>query len=170
MFRRLFLLSFVAVSLAGCLDTRKEKIYVRRVPPTKEELDSLPPPEYLDVLKRQDAERERLRIPLSIHEDTDYLNEGRRSMAQSVRYSRDPWATYEADRIRVIQSRNWADVGKSPAPEVYPKRETPVENDPFAPVAKMGKKKEADGETPPEGEKPEGEKPAKKPEGEKKDK
>ena len=36
---RLFLLGFVALSLAGCLDTRKEKIYVRRVPPTKEELD-----------------------------------------------------------------------------------------------------------------------------------
>ena len=167
MFRRLFLVCFVAFSLAGCLDTRKEKIYVRRVPPTKEELDAMPPPLYEDVLRRDDANRESLRIPLELHEKTEYLTEGRRSLEQSVRSPRDPWATYEADRIRVIQSRNWADVGKSPPPEVLPKRETPVGDDPFAPVAKMGKKKDAEGEAPAEGDKPAegGDKPA---EGEKK--
>lgn len=160
MFRRLFLLVFVATSVAGCLDTRQEKIYVRRVPPTKEELDSLPPPEYEAVLRKDAALRERLTVPATIHESSEYLSEGQRAMSRSASSPRDPWGNYETDRIRVIQSKNWADVGKSPPPEVYPKRETPIEADPWAPVAKMGKKKEAEGEAPAEGEKPAEEKPA----------
>jgi hypothetical protein len=141
-----------ATSLTGCLETHKEKIYVRRVPPTKEELDSLPPPRYEDVLRRQDAQRERLRIPLEVHEDTQYLEDGRKAMGAYVRSPKDPWDTYESDRIRVLQAHNWADVGKSPPPEVFPRHEPPLDDDPFAPVAKMGKKKE-DAEAPAEGDK-----------------
>lgn len=161
MVRRTILAAFVLVSLAGCLETRQEKIYVRRVPPTKEELDAMPPPEYLDVLEREDAKRERLRIPLELHDQTRYLDSGRKDMATALHVSRDPWESYESDRIRVIQSRNWADVGKAPPPEVLPKSETPVEDDPYAPVQKMGKKKtdESSGDAPAEG----GDKPADKP-------
>jgi len=162
---RLFLLGFVALSLAGCLDTRKEKIYVRRVPPTKEELDALPPPAYEDVLRRQDAQREKLAVPgldpwnatgtdtHSLHDDTRYLDEGRRSMSVYLQVNKDPWGAYESDRIKTLQARDWADCGKSPPPEVFPKHEPPVEEDPFAPVAKMGKKKEGEGEAPAEGDK-----------------
>src|SRR5207302_2375932 len=140
---------FVATTLPGCLATHKEKIYTRRVPPTKEELDSLPPEPYEAALRRDDEQRQRLAVPLGIHDETNYLEEGRRDLRAAARTANDPWASFEADRIRVLQSKNWADVGSSPPPEVIPRYEPPVEADPFVPVVKTAKKKEdAGGEAP----------------------
>jgi hypothetical protein len=155
--RRFLVLAFVATSLQGCLATHDEKIYTRRVPPTQEELDALPPEPYEQAIRRQDAERERLRVPFESMENTIYLDEGRRLLRPSIETPRDPETACEADRIRVLQSRNWADVGSSPPPEVLPRVEPPIEENPFAPVPKSAKKKEElkEGEAPAEG----GEKP-----------
>lgn len=158
MLRRLLIATFVTASLQGCLATHSEKIYVRRVPPTKEELDAMPPESYEAVLRRDDARRQRLLVPNDVHDETRYLDAGRREMAEAARSPQDPWASYEEDRIRVLQKPVWADVGASPAPEVFPKSEPPVEADPFAPVPKSAKKKDdapaEGGDKPAEGDKP----------------
>jgi len=150
--RRLFLLSFLAIALAGCLETRKEKIYVRRVPPTKEELDSLPPPEYESVLRRDAAERQRLEVPLELHDKTRWLNEGRVATSSAVHASSDPFYAYEKERYETLY-RPWSDLGDPgrdengkpfpPPPAPHP-NEAPVEDDPFAPVQKTEVKKDED--------------------------
>jgi hypothetical protein len=162
--RRLLIALTVTASLSGCLETRNEKIYVRRVPPTREELKTLQPPPYEEILRREDAEQQRLIVPMDVHDETNYLHRGHDAFAAATAAPHDPWEAAEADRIRVLQSKNWADVGSSPPPEVFPRSEPPVEQDPFAPVPKSGKKKEEAGEgaAPAEG----GDKPAEKPAGE----
>ncbi len=153
MFRRFLVVAFVATSLQGCLDTRNEKFYVRRVPPTREELEVMPPEPYEAALRRQDAEQEKLRVPLENREHGVYLVEGRRALRPYLELSPDPEITCEADRIRVIQSKNWADVGSSPPPEVIPRSEPPIDENPFAEVPKSVKKKEEpkEGDAPAEG-------------------
>jgi hypothetical protein len=174
--RRFLVVAFVATSLQGCLDTHAEKIYVRRVPPTREELEVMPPEPYEAALRRQDAEQEKLRVPLENREHGIYLVEGRRALRSHLQPSGpDPDVTCELDRIRVIQSKNWADVGSSPPPEVIPRSEPPIEENPFAEVPKSVKKKEEpkEGEAAPgdAGDKPDmgGDKGAKKDAGEKGD-
>jgi hypothetical protein len=154
--RRLFLALFVTASFSGCLETHNEKIYVRRVPPTQEEIKTLQPPPYEEILRREDEAKLRLIVPNDIHDETVYLNSGTRALGATIASPKDPWDAAEADRIRVIQSKNWADVGSSPPPEVFPKSEPPIENDPYAPVPKSEKKKDDAGEAKPEG----GDKPA----------
>jgi hypothetical protein len=168
--RRFLVIAFVATSLQGCLDTHAEKIYVRRVRPTREELEVTPPEPYESKLQREDAEQERLRVPYENREHGVYLTEGRRLLRPYLAPTGpDPEVTCEVDRIRVIQSKNWADVGSSPPPEVIPRSEPPIEENPFADVPKSVKKKEEpkEGEAPAEGgDKPGGDKGDK---GEKKD-
>jgi len=164
LFHRFLFVTFLATLLPGCLAVHNEKIYTRRVPPTKEELDILPPEPYEQALRRQAAESVRLQVPADVQDRTDYFFEGSLAVRAYGATPQDPEVSCEADRIRVLQSRNWADVGSSPPPEVVPKLEPPVEQDPFAPVEKSVKKKDEakeGGDAPPaEGDKPAADKPA----------
>jgi hypothetical protein len=154
------LLVLLAISAVGCdsIARNKDKIYVRRVPPLEEEIAARPPTPYeVRIQQQQDREvalsvepSQNPKYP-SIKEESQYYEEGRRATAPYLKVPHDPWASYEADRITVIQSYPWIDVGKAPPPEVIPKVEKPIENDPFAKVEKA-KKKDAEGA---EGEKPE---------------
>ena len=169
-------------ALAGCsIDdpytgqpfTRTERILIRRESPTQEERNTRPPPPYEDVLRAELAEKDRLEIPRDLHESTQFIDGTRRATASAVGPgfgpAHDPWMSYEDDRRHVLV-REWADTGKPEPSTAEPKVERPVEDDPFAPAVKVGKKEApAEGDDKkPEGDdkKPEGD--DKKPEGDKK--
>lgn len=158
--RKLLLLAALGAGLAGCSSNdpytgrpivHNGKVYVRRVPPTPEELAATPAPMYESILRAEDAERERLAVGRNEHEQTLYLSRGAAAWRKAIGKRHDPWETYEADRRRVLV-RDWADTGKSAPYEPEVKKERPIENDPFAPVPKVTKKAEepADGEKKPD--------------------
>ncbi|HZU98823.1 MAG TPA: hypothetical protein VFF73_19105 [Planctomycetota bacterium] len=148
MIERSFLV-LLAITACGCdsVARNKDKIYVRRVPPVEEEVAARPPTPYEVRIQREMDREVALSVEPSqnpqypsIKEESRYYEEGRRATAPYLKVPHDPWASYEADRITVIQSYPWIDVGKAPPPEVIPKVEKPIENDPFAPVLKQKKK------------------------------
>jgi hypothetical protein len=160
-------LGALALAFAGCstedpytgrpyVTNHDKAILVRRPSPTREELQNRPAPAYEDILREQDAKQQRLEIDKDVRYDTKYLEEGGRETKRAVGPpfgpAHDPWASYEADRRRVLV-REWADTGKPEAPAVEPKKEKPIDDDPYAPAPKIGKKDAAaEGDKPAEGE------------------
>jgi hypothetical protein len=141
-----------------------EKPHVGPRGPTRAELASRPAPDYVQQLRAEDAKAQRLEVPSDVRASTLYLNDGDRATLNAVGPGygpkHDPWESYEADR-RAVLVRPWSDTGTPEAPAVEPKKERPVEDDPYAPAPRVGKKDDAGaGAEKPEGEgekKPEGE-------------
>ncbi len=120
--------ALIAVAtLGGCLSTRNERIRVRRDPPG---------PSFEERRKLTDEQYEtRVQLPAEVREREGFLKRSGEEIDRARRTPRDPWASFEADRRRVLL-QPWADTGKPPAPMEAETLAPQVEEAPTTPAKK----------------------------------